>query len=727
MSAFRCMTKETDVARKSIRKEKELRRRFMDYDEKYFKISANKKALRMWVIIGLALTGAYIAECVKGARTVPYTVLFCFVCWVPFVFTYIFIKIKGWDYDNCKHMVAVGYFIFYFFLLFTSYYHITFAYSFPVVSMLVLYKDRSLMIRCGIMNLFDVMVTFIKDWFTTGFTHDDIVSYEIMFGCVILVYLSYTWAIKHLAESDGAMLDAVKGNLDRVVHSIEKVKVASNSIVDGMNVVRELSDENQEGATDVVRNMESLISNNEVLNERTQSSILATDKISEQVENVAALIKEMVQLMEQSVENAKTSSGQLSEVVQCTNAMANLSKEVEENLKEFSTEFTMVKEETGTIEEINSQTNLLALNASIEAARAGEAGKGFAVVAEEIRKLSEETQVSSGSIRSALQKLEQTSDRMTKSITETLQLVATNLENVMIVDKSVNSITTDSIQLGENIRIVNDAMGEVEDSNQNMVDNMNQVNEVVELMTQNISVADETVKVMRSKYDETSSNIILIEGTVGTLVEDLGSGGFMGKEDLKAGMYLSVYEEGAMPKKEYKGIISNVDEKGALQVDSLKCEGEELSYDRKQKYTVQIIVDNNVYGWDDTEVVYRDSKYSIAVNGNPKVVNRRKYPRMPLKAACEIRLSGSDHVCEGQMLNISANGYAIQTQDKAILDTKDTMITVHTKGFTFLEDMPLRGYVIRITDNEGTYIVGCRMLEDNKAIYDYVNQNYHGE
>lgn len=583
------------------------------------------------------------------------------------------------------------------------------------------------MIRCGVMNLIDVIVTFIKDWFTTGFTHDDIVSYEIMFGCVILVYLSYTWAIKHLAESDGAMLDAVKGNLERVVHSIEKVKVASNSIVDGMNVVRELSDENQEGATDVVRNMESLISNNEVLNERTQSSILATDKISEQVENVATLIKEMVQLMEQSVENAKTSSGQLSEVVQCTNAMANLSKEVEENLKEFSTEFTMVKEETGTIEEINSQTNLLALNASIEAARAGEAGKGFAVVAEEIRKLSEETQVSSGSIRSALQKLEQTSDRMTKSITETLQLVATNLENVMIVDKSVNSITTDSIQLGENIRIVNDAMGEVEDSNQNMVDNMNQVNEVVELMTQNISVADETVKVMRSKYDETSSNIILIEGTVGTLIEDLGSGGFMGKEDLKVGMYLSVYEEGAMPKKEYKGIISNVDEKGALQVDSLKCEGEELSYDRKQKYMVQIIVDNNVYGWDDTEVVYRDSKYSIAVNGNPKVVNRRKYPRMPLKAACEIRLSGSDHVCEGQMLNISANGYAIQTQDKAILDTKDTMITVHTKGFTFLEDMPLRGHVIRITDNEGTYIVGCRMLEDNKAIYDYVNQNYHGE
>ena len=206
--------------------------------------------------------------------------------------------------------------------------------------------------------------------------------------------------------------------------------------------------------------------------------------------------------------------------------------------------------------------------------------------------------------------------------------------------------------------------------------------------------------------------------------------------DLEGGIYLDGESQHLVKQMDFQFpdktegsvfIISNVDEKGALQVDSLKCEGEELSYDRKQKYMVQIIVDNNVYGWDDTEVVYRDSKYSIAVNGNPKVVNRRKYPRMPLKAACEIRLSGSDHVCEGQMLNISANGYAIQTQDKAILDTKDTLITVHTKGFTFLEDMPLRGHVIRITDNEGTYIVGCRMLEDNKAIYDYVNQNYHGE
>ena len=48
---------------------------------------------------------------------------------------------------------------------------------------------------------------------------------------------------------------------------------------------------------------------------------------------------------------------------------------------------------TNEILSISGQTNLLSLNASIEAARAGEAGRGFAVVAEEIRVLSDNTNI----------------------------------------------------------------------------------------------------------------------------------------------------------------------------------------------------------------------------------------------------------------------------------------------------------------------------------------------
>lgn len=494
----------------------------MEYNEMYFKKSANKLAAGVWLLLAVVLTGSYVLEVVKGSRTIPYFLNFLAFCWLPFFFSVLMLKIKGMDWKYYRDVVTVGYGIFYTFVLLTSTTPLSFTYVLPLMSMMVLYKDKFFMLRTGSAALIVLIISIVRNIMVGYNSPAEIVNYEVQVAAVLLCTLCYILSIGHLSKSDNAMMDSVKGNLNRVVTTVEQVKDASGLIVEGVTVVRGLTDENRTGAYSVVQNMTELSGNNNTLYEKTMSSMEMTSKINTQVKNVAEKVEKMVGLIDESAKHSQDSARELETVLDSTKQMAALSGEVERVLAEFKKEFGMVKTETGTIEEITSQTNLLALNASIEAARAGEAGRGFAVVADEIRNLSTETQTSSNRILAALGHLEETSARMTQSITEILALIQTTLEKVERVNGSVTSIAEDSVQIGSNIQVVDAAMREVEDSNQNMVDNMQQICDVMTVMSQSVENADKATKDMLSKYEETSTNVENIETVVGSLMRQLG-------------------------------------------------------------------------------------------------------------------------------------------------------------------------------------------------------------
>lgn len=698
----------------------------MEYNEEVFKKSANRKTMVIWLVVCLILTAAYAIEVSKGLRTIPYFMLFMAFCWLPFIVGVSVLKIKGMGTGLYKHVVAIGYGIFYIFIMMNTNSTLTFVYMLPISGMLILYKDRNFIIRCGVCNNL-VLYIYIFKSIMSGFNSPaDITCYEIQAASTILCYTTYILAISHLNQSDGALIGSVESDLQRVIVTVDQVKEASNAVVDGVNVVRDLADENRDGANQVVRNMEELTDKNNILQEKTMSSVDLTSHINTQVQNVAELIGKMVLLINESVEHAETSSKELSDVVETTNMMAKLSSEVEKVLAEFKDEFNMVKQETGTIEGITSQTNLLALNASIEAARAGEAGKGFAVVADEIRNLSMGTQNSSNRIMAALEHLEQTSEKMTESITETLELINTAMDKIEQVNQSVTGITSDSTRLGDNIQIIDSAMKEVEASNQNMVGNMQQISDVMQVMTQCVENADATTKSMLSKYEETSVNAENIGKVVGDLVGKLGEGGFMGVKDLRPGMKVFITKGTGTNEKEYKGEILEKKEDGILITLKSGVSGALDLKDRSQSYGLLIVVDNVLYCWKDVSISSKGNdanSYIVITNGNPSVLNRRKYPRMPIYNSCTITVKESNRTYHGRMVNISAGGFACSILSDNVEEMKDACVKVSIPDFALPEGRVLEGTVIRTaTNGDGTFI-GCRMWEDSVAIRDYVNQN----
>lgn len=693
----------------------------MTYDENVFKEKANRKARKIWIVFAVLLSANYGSDAAGGLYPTSSYLIFVALCWLPLILGEVLLRVKGWATELYRYDLVIGYGIFYTFVICTTESPIAFTYILPVTSLLVLYKNRKFMIKCGIINSLIIVGAAVYRYLLGFNSASDMKNYQLQLSCIILCYICYVMSIRHLNESDGAMTDSIKADLHRVVTTVEQVKTSSNTILDGITVVRELASENKHGSDIVMLGMNELTDNNAMLQDHTTSSTQMTSDIRAQVEHVVSLISEMVSLVEKSETHASISAEDLKSLVNTAATMSELSTELENVLKNFQQEFNMVKQETGTIEKITNQTNLLALNASIEAARAGEAGKGFAVVAEQIRTLSTETHASSGQIRDALSRLDATSAKMTASIEETLKLIQITLEKVTQTRENVDQITSDSTQLGKHIQVVDNAIKEVESSNTQLVSNMEQVSNIVETITGCIAHSSQTSERMLSKYEETATNINTIEDVMENMMCDLGIGGFMGIEDIQPGMKIDLKLVG-QDDTEYLGELIEQIPEGLL----VSCQ-KKLTITEAVPCTLQITAGNILYCWDKATISPASESgahaFKIVINTRPRINNRRKYPRMDLNNACTIKFKDSDKEYAATMDNISANGFAFLATDKIFSQSKDAVILVTIKDFALPNHNVLEGRIIRCSDDNGLFIVGCQMPEDNFYILEYVEKN----
>ena len=150
----------------------------MEYNEKAFAKGANKKAMWMWLALNVVLSAAYAIEIIKGLKTVQYYVIMELICWVPFIFGLIVLKVKGWHSKLYQDIIGFGFGFVYLYIMLTAPGTLAFTYILPLMSMLIIYKNKSFMLRCGLASVVVVVGTIIRNYLNGMNTASDISNFE---------------------------------------------------------------------------------------------------------------------------------------------------------------------------------------------------------------------------------------------------------------------------------------------------------------------------------------------------------------------------------------------------------------------------------------------------------------------------------------------------------------------------------------------------------------------